>query len=225
MVHIESEEDYEAIDELRSILNGRYSDDIKLPKLFRDRALIERLNKLKISDPALYGKICSLSLRIKSRAKELNVSYRLLEKKKHPMGWLIAGITGQLLTFPVWLFGNIFTLTFLLIPELQLKKIKDLQFHATMRFGISLALAFIFLPVYLVISLIIFSPWWLALSIFLTIPLAGIFAWNYNILFRRIFGGFRVRKYISSKNPDYLTLRKDYDELTELVSGLKDEES
>jgi len=141
------------------------------------------------------------------------------------MGWLIAGITGQLLTFPVWLFGNIFTLTFLLIPELQLKKIKDLQFHATMRFGISLALAFIFLPVYLVISLIIFSPWWLALSIFLTIPLAGIFAWNYNILFRRIFGGFRVRKYISSKNPDYLTLRKDYDELTELVSGLKDEES
>ena len=29
MVHIDSEEDYEAIDELRSMINGRYSDDIR----------------------------------------------------------------------------------------------------------------------------------------------------------------------------------------------------
>lgn len=39
IVHIESVEDYEAIDELRSILNGKYSDDIHTPKLFRDRML------------------------------------------------------------------------------------------------------------------------------------------------------------------------------------------
>lgn len=223
MVHIETEDDYEAIDELRNIVNGRYSDDIKRPKLFRDRTLIDRLNRLKLSQPASYNKICSLSLSIKSRARDLNVSYRLLEKKKHPLGWLIAGMTGLFLTFPLWLFGNIFTLTFLLLPELQIRKIKDLQFHATIRFGISLALAFVFLPVYLILSLIIFKPWWLAIAVFLTIPLAGIFAWNYNILFRRIKGGFRVRKYIRKKNPDYLTLKKDYDELSELVSGLKDE--
>src|SRR5674476_1213340 len=34
MVHIE-EDDYEAIDELRSMINGRFSDDIRFPKLFR----------------------------------------------------------------------------------------------------------------------------------------------------------------------------------------------
>jgi hypothetical protein len=47
------------------------------------------------------------------KAKDLNISYRLLEKKKHPLGWLIAGLAGLFLTFPVWLVGNIFTLTFL----------------------------------------------------------------------------------------------------------------
>jgi ABC-type bacteriocin/lantibiotic exporter with double-glycine peptidase domain len=99
-----------------------------------------------------------------------------------------------------------------------------LQFHSTIRFGISLALAFIFLPIYLVISLIIFSPWWLALIIFLTIPVAGIFAWNYNILFRRIIVGFRLKKYIRENNPDYSDLRKNYDELIELVSAMKDNE-
>lgn len=220
MVHIESEEDYEAIDELRSIINERYSDDIKLPKLFRDRQLIDKLNRLKISDPDLYNKICTLSLRIKKNAESLNVSYRLLEKKKHPLGWLIAGMAGQLITFPVWLFGKIFTLTFLLLPELQIRKTKDLQFHGTVRFGISLALAFIFMPVYLILSLIIFSPWWLAALIFSTIPLSGIFAWNYNILFRRIRGGFRVRKYLRMKNSDYMALKNDYDELAESVSSL-----
>jgi 1-acyl-sn-glycerol-3-phosphate acyltransferase len=223
MVHIESEDDYEAIDELRSIINGRFSDNIRLPKLYRDRNLIDKLNRLKISDPQTYNKICELSLQAKEKAKDLNVTYRLLEKKKHPLNWLIAGLVGLFLTFPVWLFGNIFTLTFLSLPELQIRKTKDLQFHSTIRFGISLALAFIFLPVYLVVSLLIFSPWWLAILFFLTIPVAGIFAWNYNILVRRIIGGFRLRNYIKEKNSAYSELRKNYDELTELVSTMKDE--
>jgi len=223
MVHIESVDDYEAIDELRNIVNGRYSDDIKLPKLYRDRSLISSLGNLKASDPQSYERICVLSLLVKKQAGELNISYRLLEKKKHPLGWLIAGMAGLLLTFPVWLFGNIFTLTFLLLPELQIRKTKDLQFHSTLRFGISLALAFVFLPVYLIICLALFSPWWLASLIFLTIPAAGIFAWNFNILVRRILGGFRIRKYNSQKNTEYETLRKNYDELISLVSKLKNE--
>lgn len=223
MVHIESEDDYEAIDELRSIINERYSDNIRSPKLYRDRNLINSLNSLKISDPQTYTKICALSLKVKVKARDLNITYRLLEKKRHPLFWLIAGMAGLFITFPVWLFGNIFTLTFLTLPELQIRKTKDLQFHSTIRFGISLALAFIFLPVYLIIALLIFSPWWLAIAIFLTIPVAGIFAWNYNILFRRIAGGFRLGKYIKEKNSDYLELRNNYDELIELVSVMKDE--
>ena len=51
MIHIESEEDYEAIDELRSMINGKFSDDIKNPKIFRDRILISKLNQLKTSNP------------------------------------------------------------------------------------------------------------------------------------------------------------------------------
>ncbi|HOX75471.1 MAG TPA: 1-acyl-sn-glycerol-3-phosphate acyltransferase, partial [Bacteroidales bacterium] len=54
MVHIESEEDYEAIDELRSLVNGQYSYDVKFPKLFRDRILIDKLNRLKNANPELY---------------------------------------------------------------------------------------------------------------------------------------------------------------------------
>ena len=219
MIHIE-EEDYEAIDELRSMINGRFSDDIRFPKLFRDRILVNKLNILKTTDPALYTKICSLSLSIKKKAKDLKTDYRLLEKKKHSLGWLIAGMIGIVLTFPLFIYGNILNLTFLEIPNLQIRKIKDPQFHSSIRYGISLALAFVFLPAYLIISLFIFSSWWLGLLIFLTLPLSGLFAWNYYLQFRRITGGFRVRNYLEHKDKEFDLLRKNHNELVNLVAGL-----
>ncbi len=51
MVHIEEEQDYEAINELRSIINEKYSDRIKYPKLFRDNRLISKVNELHLKDP------------------------------------------------------------------------------------------------------------------------------------------------------------------------------
>jgi len=223
MVHIESKEDYEAIDELRSIVNEPYSDDVKPPKLFRDRLLIQRLNKLREKNPESFRRICELSLNIKKEAGDLYVSYRLLRQKKHPLGWLIAGVAALIAAFPVWLFGNIFTLTFVALPELQIRKTKDPQFHSSLRYGLSAALAFIFLPLYLIIAMIVFHPWWLGLLVFISIPVAGIFAWNYNILFRRIVGGFTVKRYQWTRNERYAELKSEFDKLLSMLSGLKDE--
>ena len=220
MVHIESEKDYEAIDELRNMINGRFSDDIKFPKIFRDRTLINKLNFLKTSDLPAYEKICSLTLQVKQKAKELNTDYRLLMKQKHPMGWLIAGLAGIFITFPLFIFGNIFNLTFLELPTWQTRKIKDPQFVSSMKYGISLILAFVFLPIYLILSLIIFHPWWLGLLIFFSIPLSGLFGWNYYLLYRRIMGGFRIRNYIISRDEKFELLKKQHQELFNLVSEL-----
>ncbi len=81
MVHIESEDDYEAIDELRSMINGRYSDNIKLPKLFRDRMLIEKLKLLKSSAPEEFKQICSLSLRLRIMQRTLMSATGCLKRK------------------------------------------------------------------------------------------------------------------------------------------------
>jgi 1-acyl-sn-glycerol-3-phosphate acyltransferase len=220
MVHIESEEDYEAIDELRSMINARYSDDIKNPKIFRDRLLISKMNLLKTSDPSVYKRICELSLYVKQKAKAFRTDYRLLEKKKHPLGWLIAGMVGIIISFPLFIYGNIFNLTFLEIPNLQIRKIKDPQFHSSVRYALSLILAFVFLPTYLILSLFIFSSWWLGLLIFLTLPLSGLFAWNYYLEFNRIIGGFRIRNLIKQNDKEFEILRKNHTELVNLVAGL-----
>jgi 1-acyl-sn-glycerol-3-phosphate acyltransferase len=219
IVHIDSEEDYEAIDELRNLVNGQYSDDVHNPKLFRDRILIDKLNRLKNDDLTLYRKICALSLKVKQKAKELKTDYMLLRKKKHQLGLLFAGMAGIIFTFPLFLYGNIFDLTFLGIPNLQIPKIRDIQFHSSIRYGISLCLALVFLPVFLIVCLIVFSPWWLALLIFVSLPLSGLFVVNYSLEFRRIIGGFRIRKYLKNNNTEYITLKKDHDELLNLIAS------
>jgi hypothetical protein len=221
MVHIESESDYEAIDELRSIINGRYSDDIRNPKIYRDRLMISRLNDLREKSPEIYKKICDLSLAVKRRASGLKTDYRLLEKKKHPLGLLLAGITGLALTFPLFILGNIFTLTFLELPNLQARKIRDPQFRSSIKYTLSLILAFIMMPLYLVLLLIFIKPWWLAVLVFLILPVSGLFAWNYILLLKRIIGGFRIRNYIGSGNSEFSMLTRDYSELVRLAGDLK----
>ncbi|HBE40992.1 MAG TPA: hypothetical protein DDW27_07275 [Bacteroidales bacterium] len=221
MVHIDSKEDYEAIDELRSLVNGQYSDDVKFPKLFRDRMLIDKLSNLKLTKNDLYKKICSLTLKVKQKAKELKTDYLLLNKKKHPLGWLILGLLGLIITLPFFIYGNIFTLLFLGIPNTQIPKIRDIQFHSSIRYGISLGLALVFVPILLILCLVVISPWWLALIVFIALPLSGLFAVNYWHYFRRIIGGFRIRRYNSKNDSDYISLQANHDELLNLVMNLK----
>lgn len=220
MVHIESEEDYEAIDELRSLVNGKYSDDFRLPKLFRDRILINKLNRLFNSDPETYRKICDLSIRIKSKTEKLKTDYRSLRKSKHSLGLLLAGVVALVITFPLFLYGLIFNQIFTAIPKLMLKNIPDVQFHSTIKYGVSLVLGFVFIPLYAILAFIFISPWWLALIVFISIPLSGLFAWNYSLLYKIISGGFRIRKFIADENPEYLLLKKEHAELMSLISKL-----
>ena len=225
MVHIDSDEDYEALDELRGLINGRFSDDITFPKLFRDRMLINKLNRLRTSSEEVYRKICSLTLQIKQKAREMKTEYRLLEKKKHTLAGMTGGIAALLISFPLFLYGLAFSFIFYEIPNLTLKKVKDEQFHSSVKYTLSLLLALLLMPLYLILSFICISPWWLAIMVFLSIPLTGLFAWNYYLLSRRISGGLRIRKYIRKKNLAYLRLKENYEELIMLISKLQSTES
>ena len=212
--------DYEAIDELRSLVNGKYSDDFRLPKLFRDRILINKLNRLIKSDPETYRKICDLSLSIKSKTEKLKTDYRSLRKSNHSLALLLAGALSLVITFPLFIYGLIFNQIFTAIPKLLLKNIPDIQFHSTIKFSVSLVLAFVFIPLYAILSFIFISPWWLALIVFISIPLSGLFAWNYSLLYKIIAGGFRIRKFIADENTEYLQLKKEHTELMSLISKL-----
>jgi hypothetical protein len=132
----------------------------------------------------------------------------------------MAGMTLIILTFPLLIFGNIFNMIFLGLPIWQARNIKDPQFVSSVRYAFSLILAILLLPLFLVLSLLLFPSWWIGLIIFLALPLSGLFAWNYYLLYKRIMGGFRIRKYISEKGKEFELLIVEYNELVSIVSGL-----
>jgi 1-acyl-sn-glycerol-3-phosphate acyltransferase len=220
MVHISDEDNYEAINELRSIVNEKYNDSIRYPKLFRDTRLVGKVTQLRDTDSQLYGEICNDSLTIRDLTQQLHLTYRLLRKKKHPFGWLILSSLFLLVTLPVFIVGAALNFIIFKVPDIQSKKVKDEAFISSIRYGLTLALSFFIFPLYLILALIFIKPWWIALAAFLAIPVTGLLAWNWLMLYRRTAGGFRVRTLMAVNNPVFIRLRDTYNSLTERITRL-----
>jgi len=221
MVHIESYDDYEALDELREIVNGRYSTDEHEPKVRRDKELISSMESLQDEHPGLYRTICNRSLAIKNLAEKLNVAYYHLNRSKPRFILHLLAVAGLVALLPLFVAGWILNYIFYRIPKLPLKNIKDKMFHGSIRYVISLLLGLIFLPVYAVIAFIFIPAWWLALIAVLLIIPAGIFAWNYTLMWQKLFERIRVRKYINRKNKEYGLLTAEYSALLDDISKIK----
>lgn len=212
MIHIESEEDYEAINELREIVNGRYCGDRINPKIWRDKELISRLERSAVKNPDLYRSICDKSLKIKHIAENLNLGYYHLNRAKPPLLWHMIATFGLIVLSPVALLGFITNIFFYRIPNLALKSIKDVQFLSSVRFAVSLVLGIVIIPVYAVLAFIFIPSWWLALLALLLIFPSGLLAWNYFLIWKKLREAVRVRKYFNRKNPEFrimLNLHKD----------------
>ncbi|MEA1887899.1 MAG: 1-acyl-sn-glycerol-3-phosphate acyltransferase [Bacteroidota bacterium] len=222
MVHIESEEDYKALNELREIVNGKYSTRTRYPKVTRDKQLIRQMELLQKKNTALYKKICKRTIKIRDLAEKLNVGYYHLNRKKPRLVFQALAITGLIALSPFFIAGWILNYIFYKIPKLPLKSIKDTMFHGSIRYAISLVLGIIFLPVYAVIAFLLIPQWWLALIVILLIIPAGIFAWNYVLMWQKLLERIRVRKYVNRNNKEYRQLKEEYSCLLDDISKLRE---
>ncbi len=220
MVHIDDEENYEAVNELRTVINERFSDNIRYPKLFRDKRLVEKLRELRSRDPESYLSLMRDVLMLKGAAGRLRVTYRHLRKRGHRIGWLILSSLLLLVTLPLFLAGAAFNILTFQIAYRQAIKSKDPAFISTARYGFFLGLSFIFGPLYLILALIFIKPWWLALLIFLSIPLLGIIAWNWFLLLMRTVVGFRIWKLKRRGDQLYRKVQETYTNLVNRITSL-----
>ena len=220
MVHIEDEENYDAINELRSIVNEKYSDSVKYPKLFRDKQLVNKLNEVRKTDAETYRELCADTLSVREMATKLKVSYRHLRKKKHSPLWLFMSSLLLLASLPVFLAGAALNILTYQVSYLQAIKSKDPAFISTARYGFFLGLSFIFGPLYLILALIFIKPWWMAILAFMMIPVLGILAWNWFLLLLRTIGGIRIWNLRRTGNALFSRLQETYSMIIKRVSSL-----
>lgn len=213
IIHIETKEDYEAVDELRELVNGIHFADKVHPKVTRDKELIAKLEEAENERPGLYREICNKALKIKNIAASLNIGYYHLNRKNPGLLVHMISILSLVALAPLALYGFITNLVFYRVPNMALRNIKDPQFLSTIRFGVSLAMALLFIPLYAVLAFVFINKWWLALLVFLSILPSGLLAWNYFIIWKKLREGIRVRKYANRNNPEYKILRTLYADL------------
>ncbi len=222
MINIESQEDYEAINELRNIVNNRFTDDSRQPRLQKDKLLIENINKLKESGSSTYEKICILAVDVKRRSGELKTGYANLDSRLS-LFMMAAGVAGLIITLPVFLYGAIFNLIFAGIPTMQSRKIKDPQFRSSISYGISAAMAILLTPLILILSLVLIKPLWLGLLIFFSFSVAALFSWRWSELYSKLMESFRIRMYRRKHNIEFSILRRNHKKLLNLVDSIMDE--
>ncbi len=220
MIHIESEDDYEALNELREIVNGRYAGDKKDPKIFRDKLLIGKLELLAEKDPSMYRDICNRSLKIKNISASLNIGYFHLSGRKPRTIVHFLALLGLTALLPLFIFGFVTNYLFYKIPKIPLRNLKDRQFQSSFRYVLSLALGLILFPAYALLAFLIIRPWWLALILFAIVIPSGLFAWNYALIWQKLLEGIRVRKYYNRNKGEFRILRNIYRDLMSDINKL-----
>ncbi|MFO7723371.1 MAG: 1-acyl-sn-glycerol-3-phosphate acyltransferase [Bacteroidales bacterium] len=201
MIDIHNEENYEMIDIIRrsyahTILKHKH---LKLTPWNRHAAEIETIRILEAyladaPDTALVD-----SLDASAKDYRLALGYNKLQFRNPEEGrWPWWKIVGQsilfLLALPLFVIGFINNIFPVLIPKSIVKRIKDVQFRSSFKFGVSI-LTF---PVFYGIQVLLFCvfvplPPIYTLWYFISLPITGVIAVRYRLFFRRFLSRLRYR--------------------------------
>lgn len=186
MVNIESEEYYTLYNKLREIYKYRMCKRMSFPhcdqpyKLKSDQELIRILRIYEEDHQGEMSELQNQIIKYLGQLKSFGISNDLIENGGRPFISLLGESVFLLLTSPVFLYGLVNNLIpYLLIIKI-VKKIKDIQFHSSFKFVISL---FLFPAIYVLQSVvvkIIFSFWWITGIYLISLPLTGGFAYFWN---------------------------------------------
>ena len=217
MIDIQNEEYYDLYMSLRTIYNTRMRELMNirgrsLPDRFRaDKRMIEIIDKQFLEDKSRIASLDSFVKEYNHDLKSLNIRDWIVEKGKfyYPVEYLKLLIL--IILTPVYLIGLINNYIAYIIPSMFTKKVKDVQFHSSIKFVLGMI---VFPLYYTIISVLaaLFIPGalfsWLYI---LCIPISGIFAYRYFIWMKKSASKFRFLRHmnkVAGKSND-LTLKRE----------------
>ncbi len=146
MIHIETEEYYDTYMGLRTIFNERMREIMGIEgsqlhdKFKADKEMISRLDKMLEADEQ---KLVPLKEKVEpymKRVKALNIRDWVVKKKGFSGMHALWRYFTLLVTFPVFLYGLINNAIMYFLPVRMVRKVKDLQFHSSIKAGAGILL-------------------------------------------------------------------------------------
>lgn len=225
MIDIHNEEHYETIDILRrcypyTLLKEKH---LKVTPWNRHAAEIETIRLLEAylagtPDIALVEQLGEAA-----RDYRLALGYNKLQFRNPEEGrWPYWKIIGQGLLFlvclPLFLIGFLNNILPVLLPKSVVKRVKDVQFRSSFKFGLSI----ITFPVFYGIQVMLFH--WLTplpaiwtLWYFISLPITGLIAVRYRLFFRRHLARLRYRLLNLTNPTQYIDIQRLRGEISRLM--------
>ncbi|MBI9032836.1 MAG: 1-acyl-sn-glycerol-3-phosphate acyltransferase [Bacteroidales bacterium] len=225
MIHIEDSKNHQFYEYARQIYAVQYAArkecDLSDARIRRnlDQEIIEKLFLGLKSRPEEKERLIERIEHYFSELKALKIRSWIFDKPTNLMQ-IAAKALLLLLLFPVHVYGSVNNFViYQFIKNFVDKRVKDVQFHATYKFGLGL----VFIPLVIFIQTFIvdlmFSNSLINLAYIISLPLTGLFAFRYMIQYRKLKGVANFFVLSRSKNKrltDLISLRTKL--LTEIVA-------
>jgi len=213
MIDIQNEEYYDAIYILKGIFNGSMRREMgitgrKLSNRFKaDKEFIARIERVIEKKPRKVAPLMEKVLQYDELVKNLHIRDWVVARRGYGAARTMWWCAGLLITAPLFLYGFINNAIPYLLPVRLVRKIKDLQFHASVKAGLGILVLFPLFHLLQTLLVGIFTgPWWIWVAYMFTLFPAGKFAlWWYGRL-KKTFRGRQFRLKVNRSRPEALQL-------------------
>lgn len=194
------DKDYELIEAFREIVSTAFINRIKflgynklLSKFFADKAMIEILDTIKDNSPEQFNTLLQKTKEYTTLRDAHNYRENTVEKSYKSIIFFFIKFAYLLLSLPLFIYGFTFNAIQFILPNKYIteRKIKDVQFRNSVNFVLGILL----FPIMYFIYTIIFSfstslPFYYSLIFFASLPITGLFAFNYYRTYKKTLASF-----------------------------------
>ncbi|MCK4749999.1 MAG: hypothetical protein KAT15_23250, partial [Bacteroidales bacterium] len=155
-------------------------------RLLADQYMIRELAKVEEDQPEKMSILTELGNEFREGVDKFRMRAWVFSRPGYSLPVLILAGLCMLLLLPVFLYGAVTNYFPYWLPVRAVRKIKDIQFHSTVKF----VLGTILFPIYYFILFIpvwvLTEPSWIKWAFLGSLPLSGLFAYTWMIWFKKL---------------------------------------
>lgn len=160
-------------------------------QLLAGRKVVEIMDDMKVSQPETFETLISYLRQYREGLKSANLRDWIIRRKFKAAGVLLRTLILLALS-PLALFGFVNNFIPYFSPFLLTNRVKDRNFHSSLRFALYVFLFPIWYTVLIVLLCKYLDPWWLRIVYMLAVPITGIFSHHFYDYVKRVVAMWRL---------------------------------
>ncbi len=222
MHHIQSEQYYESFYQLSYIANASIRSITKTKNSIFNCFLIRKqitsaLDKAEQDQNPILPELHEKCMQYCKNLEQLHFKDEILEQFNYSPVDLFFKSLALILTAPIALYGVVFHALAFIMPPFSVRKIKDLQFHSSVKFVVYFMIAQLLYIAYFIIALCSFPHGWWAFPFLLTLLISGFFAFRYKFWANSVLSKWKYFFKTINANAKLKKLKSDRKDLIDCV--------